>query len=280
MGKRSFHTDGPINLTKHYGLPQIPRCPDIISLLEKRRLFQVVAPSGYGKTQWLFEIQAEFAKRKDIKLFYVDLSQLDSQGDGQQEIHQVGKLILDTAGVKPFFHKHMIPVEERFATRCRDDMVHIGNTLRKPFSFIFDHVNHLKGATRRYLLRSLRFGHIQSLSYGYALALCFVGNSDLGETADETSPLGYTAIYDEADPAIVVPTFSEAEILALLNQYESERSKTFPSDAPAQILAVSGGVPVKVNRILAHLINTVRKGKRTKAISPEELALALQVASD
>lgn len=260
---RFFSTAGPVVPNKHYCIPPLERLPDldhVLRLVGREEYFTVHAPRQTGKTSALLALQdlLNSGTAGDYRCVYVNLEPAEAMREDLREA---------MCGI---FDELALSAESQLGDQALVDICNEvkrtaspGMALRqvlfrwaradaRPLVLLIDEIDSLEGDTLTSILRQLRSGYYQRPT-GFPQSIVLCGLRDVGDYRIHSSSGGKDvpggSVFNISATSLRLGDFSEAEVIALLDQHTTETGQTFEPGAVQRIWKQTCGQPWLVNAL-------------------------------
>ena len=280
---RKFNTTGPCFPDEHYMLPALDRLPGIRELVASGNYFVVHAPRQTGKTTALQALAHEINEKGDMFAIYCTLETLQNASDLLLANKVMREIIVGNAKRMPSFPRGAeLPSaatdDGQVLRAVRSVLTDICDIVRKPVVVFFDEADCLVGDVLISFLRQLRDGYVNRKMIPFPKSVALVGMLDVrdykaqirpdGESLGQISPFNITA------EDMLIPNFTEADILALYAQHTADTGQVFADGVVEYVWRLTRGQPWLVNAIAHECVTKIHGCRYGEAITVEDVEAA------
>ena len=260
---RFFSTAGPVVPNKQYCIPPLERLPDldhVLRLIGREEYFTVHAPRQTGKTSALLALQdlLNSGTAGDYRCVYVNLEPAEAM---REDLREAMRGILDELALSAesqLGDQVLVDIcneVKRTASpgmALRQVLFRWARADARPLVLLIDEIDSLEGDTLTSILRQLRSGYYQRPT-GFPQSIVLCGLRDVGDYRIHSSSRGKDvpggSVFNISATSLRLGDFSEAEVIALLDQHTTETGQTFEPGAVQRIWKQTCGQPWLVNAL-------------------------------
>jgi hypothetical protein len=233
---RYFNTSGPNNLSEHYTLPRTELVEAGIKKVQGSRYFTIWAPRQTGKSTY-FRLLGEALQKMDYYVVHVNV---EGEVDASEE--ELCRFI------SKYISKQL---KMTFTASSTPDLLEILRDLPKKTVFIVDEIEQVNPDMFNKFLHAIRSCYHHRSEHNLK-SVILVGVSNItGVIQDNASPFNIADNFD-------IPYFTEAEVLELYAQHETESTQSFTAELKKQVHHITAGQPGLVNGFGLRLTETNR----------------------
>ncbi len=257
---RFFTTEGPVRAEDHYCLAPLRRwdLAEVLGLIAQKKYFLLHAPRQTGKTTCLLALADHLNREGRYRALYVNIEGAQSAREQVEQgmaiicsaLGRAARLYLDDARPGDWCRTHGSDVAA--GDRLAALLEFWAGVDPQPLVLLLDEVDALVGDTLISLLRQLRAGYTQRpRHFPHTVVLC--GVRDLRDyrihsSAQQAIITGGSAFNIKAK-SLRLGDFSQAEVVALLDEHTAETGQGFTAQALERVWALTRGQPWLVNAL-------------------------------
>ena len=284
---KKFNTTGPCFPDEHYMMPALDRLPGIRELVADGNYFVVHAPRQSGKTTALQALVREVNEKGDMVAIYCTLETLQNSSDPDVAIPKMRQLLLRSARTIPSL-AHLASGGDDGSSRQRDvgwTVTVISDTLTdfclavgKPVVVFFDEADCLVGDVLISFLHQLRDGYVNRKMIPFPKSVALVGMLDVRDYKVQIRPdgqsLGQISPFNIIADDILIPNFTEADIVALYAQHTAATGQKFADGVVEDVWRLTRGQPWLVNAIANDCVAKIHGNRFGETITVEDVEAA------
>ena len=256
---RFFNTTGPIRPEKHYCILPLERLnlAEVLRLIRDEKYFVLHAPRQTGKTSALLALRDLLNGEGDYRCVYVNV---EGGQAGREDVEQVMRTILGelASRARSIGDEFLDSVWPDILTKygpyaaLREALTRWSEAKAKPLVLLIDEIDSLIGDSLLSVLRQLRAGYDRRPE-GFPQSVVLCGVRDVRDyriqsTAENAIIAGGSAFNIKAR-SLRLGDFSQAEVLALLEQHTEETGQVFTAEALETVWTQTQGQPWLVNAL-------------------------------
>jgi len=231
---RKFNTSGPNIAERHYTILRTDLIEKGVELVKDERYFTIWAPRQTGKSTYFRQLANVLNKQGYAPVFmsvegFSDFSAADTFDTFCRELREQQNIDWDIKTFKDF---------ERKIANCKD----------KKLVIIFDEIESLNPEIFGQFLHTIRNLYHSRQNHGLKSVILVGVSNIVGVVSDNASPFN---IADNLN----IPYFSNAEVLALLEQHEKETGQIFESKVKQEISRITANQPGLINGFAKRLVD-------------------------
>ena len=256
---RFFNTSGPVVAADHYCIPPLERLnlAEVRQLIRDKRYFVLHAPRQTGKTSALLALRDLLNAEDAYRCVYVNV---EAGQAAREDVEQVIRAVLGELASRArsvgdeFLDEIWFDILTKYGPHValREALTCWAQAASKPLVLLIDEIDALIGDSLLSVLRQLRAGYdLRPAGFPQSVILCGVRDVRdyrIQSTAENAIIAGGSAFNIRAR-SLRLGDFSQAEVLALLNQHTDETGQVFTPDAQDTIWTQTQGQPWLVNAL-------------------------------
>ncbi len=231
---REFNTSGPNIPAQHYTIERTPQIAEGLRMVEKERYFTIWAPRQTGKSTYFRQLSTKLEARG----YAVAQINFENFKSASQEtfLYDLTKHLKKAWDIDLTAEREISKIFSRLA-----------EVNERKWVLIIDEVEGINPEYFSTFLHSIRNAY-HSREHHSLKSVILVGVTNiLGVVSDNASPFN---IADNLE----VPYFTEAEVLELLGQHETETGQRFDDAVKEKIFQLTAGQPGLVNGFARKLV--------------------------
>jgi hypothetical protein len=254
----SFNIAGPCLPGEHYMVPPRRRLGPALEVIDEGKYFTLTAGRQTGKTTSLHWLVTHYREVGTASAIWVDLQIAREEPDPTAAFDAILRC-LDWS-VETYLPELGLPADRAsyLAAPSAALLLYLRDLAQRsplPLVVLFDEADGLVGRAMVSFLTQLRAGYIARAEQPFPRSVALVGMRQVrdGSLAEQDrramSWLGTTSPFNITSDALILPTFTRAEVEDLLVQHTAATGQRFEPEAVSRIFDLSQGHPWLVNAL-------------------------------